>query len=475
MPFPIRERLRILWHNPGGVREVLPVALPLIISSGANAIMMFCDRVFLARFDSISIQAALPAGVLSFTLCCGFQAVIAYTGTFVAQYYGAKRLDQIVRTVFQGFWLTLTAIPLMMLLIPAGIWLIRSNGHPVDVVASEELYFSVLMVGGVFLCVNALLSGYFCGVGKARLTMYVNLVGAGFNIGADWLLIFGNWGLPRMGIFGAGLATVLGVTIPGMILFLCFLRELARGPRPKGFWRPDLALCRRICRFGLPAAGHQLIEVSAFTAFVMLLGRLGALELAAGNICFSINHLAFAPLYGLGVAASILVGRYQGARESGLAERAGWSSVVVGLGYMGVVGGSFLLVPDWYLSLFGANQAEYSIGELLGTGMPLLRLMAFWGFADLVNIVLVGALRGAGDTRVPLLVTTLGSWLVWLPVAGWMVWRQCSILAQWQYLAGYCWVLAGVFLWRWLRGRWKSIRVIHTPGDLALMEPPGAV
>ena len=132
MPVPIRERLRILWHNPGGVREVLPVALPLIISSGANAIMMFCDRVFLARFDSISIQAALPAGVLSFTLCCGFQAVIAYTGTFVAQYYGAKRLDQIVRTVFQGFWLTLAAIPLMMLLIPAGIWLIRSNGHPVE-------------------------------------------------------------------------------------------------------------------------------------------------------------------------------------------------------------------------------------------------------------------------------------------------------------------------------------------------------
>lgn len=467
--------LRKLWSMRGGMREVLPIALPLVISSGANAIMMFCDRVFLARFDDISIRAALPAGVLSFTLCCGFQAVIGYTGTFVAQYFGAKQPREIFRTVFQGLWLSLFAMPLIFLLIPVGLWFIRINGHAPEVVASEELYFVVLMLGGIFLCLNTLFCSYYSGIGRTRLTMVVNIIGAIFNIVADWILIFGCGFIPRMGILGAGLATVVGLIIPSGILCGYFIRDLRRQMGAKGLWQFDWNLSKRICRFGLPAAGHQLIDVASFTLFVMMLGRLGALEQAAANICFSINHLAFAPLYGVGVAASILVGQYQGAQDAKGAEQAGYSALCFGLGYMSLIGASFYFLPHLYLALFSPADAPYTAQELLVTSRPLLRLMAFWGFADLINIILVGALRGAGDTRLPLTVTTVGSWLVWLPVAALLIHFEKGILAQWQFLASYCCVLATVFYFRWRSGVWKSIKVIRTPNKALPAEPLSSI
>lgn len=451
----------------GYFKEVMQIAWPLIISSGTNAVMQFCDRVFLARYDSTSIQAALPAGVLSFTLCCLFQAVAGYSGTFAAQYCGAGDTRSTLKSAVQGLWISVLTLPLILLLIPAGYFIIDVCGHSLEVRAAEKLYFLILMLGGGLLSVNAALSGYFSGIGRTKLTMVANVAGTALNLLLDYLFIFGHWGFPQMGIAGAGIATVIGLSLPCLIQGWVFAKDIRKGTLAghsrKLLLMPDLPLLSRICRFGVPAGLHQLVDVGAFAVFVMMTGRLDALSLAASNIGFSINHLAFAPLFGIGVAASVVVGQHQGARDSDSAVRAGWSSVKIGFIYMTVIGGSFALLPDFYYTLFGAGNADYTIDQLLTTGRPLMRLMAFWGFFEVLNIILGGALKGAGDTKFVMWYITIGGWGVWLPSAALALSLGADILTQWMIISVYCVFLAVGFLIRWRLGRWRTIRVIEEP------------
>jgi len=461
---------------PGGFSEVLKVAWPLIISSGSGAVMQFCDRIFLARYDSVSIQAALPGGVLAFTLCCLFQALAGYSGTFAAQYYGAGDRGACVRASAQGIWLSVLTWPLMALMVPLGFGIIAVSGHAAPVVQAERIYFAILMLGGIFLSINATLTGYFSGTGRTRITMVATLLGSLLNIVLDYAMIFGHWGFPRMGIAGAAIATVIGMSVPALILGVLFLREpVVRLTGLKRALAFDWPLMRRVIRFGVPSGLHQLIDVGAFAVFVMLTGRLGELALAASNIAFSINHLAFAPLFGIGVAASVVVGQYQGAGDAVAARRAGWSAMKIGWGYMAAIGISFVLLPETYYRLFGAGAASYTFEELLAVGRPLMLLLATWGLFDAVNIVLGGALKGAGDTRFVMFYMLIGGWFFWLPCAALILWCGGGILAQWLFVAFYCAVLACGFLLRWVRGNWSEIRMIERPCLEPPPAPPGGV
>lgn len=122
---------------PGGYREVLRIAYPLIISTGSFSLMQFVDRVFLARHSMVSIQAALPAGLLSFTLICAFMALAGYANTFVAQYHGRGDPEGCSRATAQGVWLSMLSWPLILLLVPLGRFLLQNAGHAPDVLAQE--------------------------------------------------------------------------------------------------------------------------------------------------------------------------------------------------------------------------------------------------------------------------------------------------------------------------------------------------
>ena len=111
--------------RPGGYREMLRVAYPLLLSMGTFTIMQFTDRIFLAHYSSVAIQAALPAGILSFTLICFFHALAGYAGTFVAQYHGAGQPEGCVRATAQGIWMSLFSWPAIVALIPAGFWMMK--------------------------------------------------------------------------------------------------------------------------------------------------------------------------------------------------------------------------------------------------------------------------------------------------------------------------------------------------------------
>ena len=451
-----------MWRN----------AAPLILSMASYTIMQFSDRVFLSRYSSVTIQAALPAGILAHTLICFFQALAGYAGTFTAHYHGAKDPAQCVRATVQGLWLALASWPLILMLIPLGNWLMLLSAHAPDVFAAERTYFVILMSGGIMVPLNAAIGGYFMGIGRTQVNMVANALGCSLNIVLNYAMIFGHWGLPEMGIAGAAYATLISGFVTCLLQLALFLRE--RPVRDIGFpavLKADAALLRRIVLFGTPSGMQLLMDIGAFALFIMLTGRLGEVSLAASNIAFSINNLAFAPLLGFGLAASTVVGQHQGARRPEAAMRAGYTGLKMGLIYMCAIGTTFLLFPRGYFELFRSKDAAFTAEELLQLGRTMLCLMTAWGLLDTVTIILSGALKGAGDTRFVMVYMILGGWLVLVPGTLLLLHLGYGILGLWVWLALYVCVLALGFWRRWHQGRWKTIRVIEQREGLEYIPP----
>jgi len=452
------------------------VAYPLVISTGSFTLMQFVDRMFLAWYDAVSIQAALPAGILSFTLICGFMALAGYASTFVAQYFGAGDREGCSRATAQGLWLSLLSWPVMLALLPVGRWLLRLSGHPPAVLEQELVYFTILMLGGVAVPLGAALSGFFTGRGDTVTNMLVVVLCNVVNMVLDYALIFGNWGFPEMGIAGAAWATVIsGFAQPAIFLALYFRPANAAGYGTRRNLGVDPRLMLRMIRFGLPSGAHLFVDVSSFAAFVLLTGRLGETALAVSNIAFSINMIAFMPLIGIGIAASILVGQYQGRRDADTAARAGWTAVKVGMGYTAVVAATFVLMPRLYLSFFaGRDAGGLSLEEMYPLGRWLLVMMAAWGVADAVNVVVAGALKGAGDTRFVMFYSGLMAWCLLVPGQWVLVFlKHEGILVSWAWLTFYIVVMAAGFFHRFRAGRWRSIEVLE-PGRAAAPGRRGA-
>ncbi|HMP71871.1 MAG TPA: MATE family efflux transporter [Kiritimatiellia bacterium] len=464
-------------EEPGGIPEVLRIAWPLVVSMGSFTVMQFVDRMFLAWHSPISIQAALPAGILSFTLICGFMALSGYANTFVAQYHGAGDLAGCSKATAQGMWLGVLAWPILIALIPAGRWILSISGHAPEVLVEELEYFTILMVGSVVVPVGAAISSFFTGRGDTLTNMYAVIAGNVVNIGLDYVLIFGHFGFPAMGIRGAAYATIVGGMVPPILLFALFL-----GPQMNRIYRTrlhlglDLALMKRMIRFGVPAGFHLALDIGSFSIFVLLTGRMGELALAASNIALSINTLAFLPLIGISIAATTLVGQYQGRGDADTAERAGWSSFKVGVGYVTAAGVLFVVFPSqmysWFLSRDGSG---FQLEELVGIGRWLLLMMAIWGALDVGNLVLAGALKGAGDTRFVMIYSVVAAWGIMVPGSLMIaVWLDLGILWIWGWVMVYIMLLAIGFIWRFKVGRWKEIKVIEAPAVLPAIPTTGA-
>ena len=463
----------------GGWRELIRVAWPLIINSGAFAVLNFSDRLFLSWYGETEFRASLPAGILFFTLVCGFMALAGFTNTLVAQFAGAGDRRGCARATAQGIIVALISIPLIALLIPVGLWMLRFSGHGAEVLALEEDYFKILMWCGGGMTLSSALSSFFSGRGQTFIIMGCNLAANGLNILLNYLFIFGKGGFPEMGIAGAGWATVIGSwTSPLIFALLYFSKPVNEGFQTIKNLRYDKWLFRRLIRFGLPSGLHWFLDVAAFTIFVMLVGRMGPVAHIASNIALSVNLIAFMPMIGMGMAASILVGQYLGRNQPEYAERIGWLTLKIGIGYILVIGATFLLFPALYINVFAGNTAEViSSEELMKTARILLAMLAIWGTADACAIIVSGALKGAGDTHFVMYFQSAAAW-------GFLVLGQLLIVLvfeagvyiSWAWTLLYIILLGIGFVLRFRSERWKSIdlldrRVPVTPEAARSVQP----
>ncbi|MEE9367921.1 MAG: MATE family efflux transporter [Pontiella sp.] len=447
----------------GGWKELMKIAWPLIINSATFAVLNFSDRLFLSWYSEDAFRASLPAGILFFTLVCGFMALAGFTNTFVAQFWGAGDKEGCARATAQGILFSVLSIPLIMLLTPVGIWFLKLSGHGAEVLALEKEYFSILMWCGGGMTLSSALSSFFSGRGKTFVIMGCNLVANALNIVLNYALVFGKWGFPEMGIAGAGWATVIGSWISPLIFAVFYFSKSTNAEfKTIKNLKYDGWMFKRMIRFGLPSGIHWFLDVAAFTIFVLLIGRMGPIAHIASNIALSINLVAFMPMIGMGMAASILVGQYLGRNQPGYAARVGWLALKIGMSYIALTGLSFLLFPGFYTNVFEGNApATVPFAELFKAVRILLVMLAIWGLADASALILSGALKGAGDTHFVMYFQSIVAW-------GFLVCGQLVLIlvfkvnmyVSWAWTLLYVLILGVGFALRFRSGRWKSIDLL---------------
>lgn len=456
----------------GAYLDVFRLTWPLALGMANNALMQFVDRVFLSQESAASLEAVLPASVFSGVFVCLFQSVVVYSGTFVAQYFGAGNERGCRLSYRAGLMLSAVFGGLLLLLVPPGLLVFDWVGHSPEVLAREKTYYTIVTAGGFATCALMAASGYFTGRGRTRLVFWVNLLGNALNVLLDYALIFGvdapscGIRIPAFGIAGAAWATVIAQAVQMVALNALALRETlgrtggaqcADGARdPAGFWR----LAARILRYGLPSGVQAMLNILSFLVFVFLTGKVGDLAFAVSNAAFTVNYLLIAPIEGFAIGAGVLVGQRQGAGDPQGAFANGNRALVLAEAYVAVVTLAILIFRHPILALFAGDVAAGELPDFMALGSALFVMMAIWQFCDAAEVVLSGALKGAGDTRFVMVWMLVMAFPFWMPILFATYWLCPTMEALWATMIVYVAVFFVGTMLRWLKGPWRSLRLI---------------
>jgi MATE family multidrug resistance protein len=454
---------------PGGSRELLTLALPLVVSQGFMTVQVFLDTILLARHDPREMAASFPA-VMWFWLPFGLLQVTAgYVSTFVAQYTGAGRRGRVGPAVWQGIYFAALAGLLFLLMVPAAPYLIAAGGHTRALQRLEVSYLRCLCFAALPMLVMAAVNGFFSGRGRTWTVLGIEAAGTATNVGLALVLIFGRAGFPELGIAGAGWATVAGSWASALLAL-----GLLLGPRDRqefglrGGWRPDRELFGRLMKYGGPAGTQVFLDVLVFHVFVQSVGRLGEAVAGATTLTVRLNMVASLPMMGLGQAVSILVGQRLGADRPDLAERSAYTGLKWVFGYMSAVAAAYLLIPGTLVGVFAGGRDPEGFAAVAALVPGLLACAAAYSLADAVNVTFSFALRGAGDTRFVSRLTFALAWPIMVAPTFVLVRAGGGILWAWGFATAYIVAMAACFALRFRSGRWKEMRVIEPAPALAL-------
>lgn len=450
------------WRRRCGPRDVLRLALPLIVSTASWTVMNFADRMFLCWHSPQAMAATLPAGMLHFSLLCFPLGIASYVNTFVAQYEGAGHRQRIGAVVWQGVWVGLAAMPVFLATIPLAPVVFTHAGHGPEMVGLESIYYQILTVGAGGAIMTAAFSSFFTGRGETLVVMLVTCTTSLLNIVLDYAWIFGHFGFPALGIAGAAWATAISQWCGTLIFWYLMHRKAYREIYClDGAWRPDRALLTRLLLYGGPNGLQMLAEIAGFTLFLLIVGRLGETALAATTLAFNVNSVAFVPMLGLGIAVATMVGQQLGRNRPHLAARATWTALAIAMVYMGVFAVLYVGAPGLFLWGHAAGMPPERFAELGELTVVLLRFVAAYCLFDALNLVFVSAIKGAGDTRFVLATNLVlsptavaAAWIGIVHCGGGLVWG-------WTVLTGWVVALGLVYLGRFLQGRWRTMRVIE--------------
>lgn len=443
-----------------GYADIFKIVWPLALGMVNHAVMQFVDRAFLSQFSMTALEAILPASTLSWIFMSFFQSVTGYCGVFVSQYHGAGDKVNVTRSYHAGLLLAAFSGLVMLPLIPLGNFIFAATAATAEILDYEKTYYTIVMAGGFFVFGQMAVSAYFTGRGKTRLVFWVSLAGNLLNIAIDPFLIFGWWGLPRLGMAGAAYATVIALVFQCVILaYLAWRERRASHIEVKGFGE-TLGLLKRILRFGIPAGAGEVLNMASFTIFIFVTGRVGEVAFAASNACFSVNYLLYAPMAGFAIGAQTLVGQARGRGDNAGARRVLRKTLHLALAFVMMACLVIVLLHKPILGLFAPSGDPAKYAEFMHIGFILFLLMGAWMIFDSTDTVVSGALKGAGDTKFVMTWMFVASFLIWLPMVFAVAAFHNTMPALWATQVAYVVIICTGTLIRWRRGRWRRIQVV---------------
>ena len=397
------------WRAEG--RAVVALAVPLILTQLAQMALHTTDVVMMGWLGPDS----LAAGVLAFNLNAVFLffgiGVLAAVAPMIAQAIGARRFRMVRRSVRQGLWVAVAiATPAIPVIWHTGT-ILTVLGQDPAIAAAGEAYLRAVVWGFVPALGYVVLSNFLAAHSRPRAVTVVTVTAIGINALADYALMFGHFGMPRLGLVGAGVATAL----VDSFLFLSLLGFVLSDRRFRRYhilgriWRPDWPRFVEIFRVGLPIAGWMLAEIGLFVTGGLLLGLIGTTELAAHAIALQCAAIVYMVPFGLAQAATVRVGLAAGAGDHAGIARAGWTPLALACVFALLPAMVFLLWSPGLVALFlDPGEPENTAAARLAA--QLLVIAAGFQLFDAAQSVATGALRGLKDTRVPMLLAVLGYW-----------------------------------------------------------------
>jgi multidrug resistance protein, MATE family len=439
----------------GGVREVARLAYPIVLTQLSQTVMHVVDSIFVGRLGAAELGALGFAGIWLWTVFSVFSGTATGVQTFVSQAWGAGDEKTCGRFGWQGLYAIVPASIVAVVVFVAvaePIW--RTLGATAEVREHALAYAHIRPFGFAGLAVWMVLASFFRGVGDTRTPLVATIVANATNAVPAYGLVLGRLGLPAWGVAGAAVATSLAEWVGAALLTAAFLSRASRARFGTEPVRPDPSAIRRFLRTGAPIGGQWFLDMAAFALFTSLVARMGNASMAATQAMISLLSLSFMQAIGIGLAATTLVGRYKGAGDLAAAERSYRSALRLAVVLAVGVAALFVLVPEALMRMFVDDP------EVIALGGPLLALGAAFQLFDALQIVVGGALRGAGDTRWPFLAQTGLAWVVRLPLA-WLfaVTLGRGVVGAWYAEFVFILSLAAALLLRFRGGAWKSIRI----------------
>ncbi len=503
--------------------EMLVIGAPTVVTMTSYTVMQFIDGMMVAHIqppDPVHVAAQGNGGILVWVAMASVLGLLSLVNSFVSQNLGAGTPEKGAAYAWNGIWLAAAAsllfIPYALLMGP----IFNTIHSDPELVRMETSYAHVLIAGAFLTLAGRGLANYFFGMHKPAVVMVAVLLGNVINVFANAVLIFGEAGPPEgtpfagvfqsiaqavgmgegMGVTGAALGTVIGTAFELAIPMCVFL-----GPRwnarfhSRAAWRPAAKPIKDLLRVGWPAGlmmGNELICWGYLMAVLLPLG--GRAQVAAssglvgdalaeaqaseavihntaGWIALRFMHVAFMPAIGLSIAVSAMVGRAMGMGRPKLAADRAYLGLKVTLAYMGVCALAFVIFREQMISVFvpedmGQDQRE----AVLRVGAMVMIAAAVFQLFDACAIVMSAALRGAGDTVWPGILTIVLSWALIVGAGHLLIWLAPGLgsVGPWIGAAAYIVALGVALLARFVQGKWRSIRLAEPGADSEVQPKP---
>lgn len=426
----------------------------------SQTVMWTVDSAMVGHVGKTELAAVGLGGLMVFTLYSFFIGLSYSINTYVSQSFGARNYADCARYMWQGLYLAIASGAVILAIRHFNAWTVDALGPDAAVRPLCLSYTNIRMLSGPFFILHYYYSNFFRGIGNTRTPMKVAIVANLTNIVIDYFLIFGKGPFPAMGVEGAAWATFIANMLSAAVLcVISFSPSYRHRFQTHRQWRFRIDRITRLLRIGTPIGMHYLLDIGSFLAFSAYVGRMGTEALAANQIIIQILALSFMPCNGFSVAATTLMGQYIGAGDAGGAKKSGYRAVHLGLLLTGFVALCYVSFPEFLIRLFNDDPTVVFYGK------RIILLAAVFQLFDGVQIVASGALRGAGDTKVPMLLALGGGWFLFLPLAyvfGTLL--HGGVAGAWTGATIYILFLgSGMFL-RLKTDRWKRIKLAGVRG-----------
>lgn len=393
------------------IKKIIQLSIPIAVGQLGQMMMSIEDNIMVGRVGTEALAAASIANALfMLVMVVAFGISMAVT-PLTAIAYGAGNDRECGVVLRQGILMNMAVGVLFLILTWFMAEGIRFLNQPPEIIAPAALYTKILGLSILPMMLFQSYRQFAEGVSFLKPAMIITLLANIVNIFANWLFIYGNLGMPQMGVAGAGIATISSRTFMAAALMFVIVRspKMQRFDPTLNYRKIDFSMIKRLLKIGIPGGCQYFFEVSAFTASSVMVGWMGSAALAAHQVALNLAAISFMVALGISAAATIRVGNAVGQNDTASTRRAGFASALLVIGFMGFAGSIFILFRNLLPLCYISDP------EVIQISAALLVIVAFFQISDGTQAVGIGILRGMTDMKVPTLITLAAYWLMGLP------------------------------------------------------------